>query len=175
MSVERKLESLGLVMPDIEKQYRTNPTGARFRSHLAHGNALYISGSIAMKDGTRYMTGVLGKDLSIEHGYEAARYAALHCLGIAKFALGDLDSVTQALQLIGYVNSADGFSEQPRVINGATDLLVELYGEAGMPTRAAIGCHGLAANNSVELVLTLLFSGTEVRSPLAREKIAAAR
>ena len=112
------------------------------------------------------------RDLTIEPGYEAARHAALHGLGLAKFALGDLDRVSQALQLIGYVNSAPGFSDQSRVVNGAADLLVELYGEPGMPTRAAIGCHGLAANNSVEIVPTLVFSGTEVRPPLARVPIA---
>lgn len=172
MNVERKLEALGLVLPDLEAQYRTNPTGARFLSHLAHGDVLYISGTVAMKEGRRHMTGVLGTDLSVAQGYEAARYAALHSLGIAQFALGDLDRVSHMLQLIGYVNSAPCFSDQPRVVNGATDLLVELYGERGMPTRAAIGCHGLAANNSVEIVLTLVFSGTQVRPPLARERIA---
>ena len=70
-----------------------------------------------------------------------------------KYALGDLDRFDTAIHLTGYVNSAPGFSNQPRVINGATDLLVELYGDRGKPTRAAIGCHGLALNSSVELVL----------------------
>jgi hypothetical protein len=67
------------------------------------------------------------------------------------------------------VNSAPGFSDQPRVINGATDLLVELYGERGKPTRAAIGCQGLAIGHSVEVVLTVLFRGGEVRPPLHRD------
>ena len=173
MDIERKLAELGLELPDIESMYRSNPTGARFHSHLAHGNVLYTSGSVAIRGGTRYMTGVLGADLSIEQGYEAARFAALHSLGIVKFALGDLDRVDQALQLVGYVNSAPRFSDQPRVINGATDVLVELYGARGMPTRAAIGCAGLAANNSVEIILTLAFSGSDVRAPLTREQIAA--
>jgi enamine deaminase RidA (YjgF/YER057c/UK114 family) len=73
------------------------------------------------------------------------------------------------IQLIGFVNSAPGFSQQPRVINGATDLLVELYGERGKPTRAAIGCQGLSTNHSVEVVLTALFSGDSVKPPLARD------
>ena len=76
------------------------------------------------------------------------------------------------MQVIGFVNSAPGFSDQPRVINGATDLLVELYGDRGKPTRAAIGCQGLAINHSVEIVMTLLFSGSEVRAPLARDRYA---
>jgi hypothetical protein len=83
---------------------------------------------------------VVGKDLTVEQGYEAARYAALTSLAAVKYALGDLDRVQQIVQLIGYVNSAPGFGDQPRVINGATDLLVDLFGERGKPTRAAIGC-----------------------------------
>jgi enamine deaminase RidA (YjgF/YER057c/UK114 family) len=87
-----------------------------------------------------------------------------------KYALGDLDRVQQAVQLVGYVNSAPGFGDQPRVINGAADLLVELYGERGKPTRAAIGCQGLALGSSVEVVLTVLFTGAEVQAPLARDR-----
>jgi enamine deaminase RidA (YjgF/YER057c/UK114 family) len=72
--------------------------------------------------------------------------------------------------MTGFVNSAPGFADQPRVINGAADLLVELYGERGKPTRAAIGCQGLALNSSVEIVLSVLFSGMEVKPPLARDR-----
>jgi hypothetical protein len=71
--------------------------------------------------------------------------------------------------MTGYVNSAPGFNDQPRVINGAADLLVALYGERGKPTRAAIGCRGLGGNACVEIVVTLLFSGDDVRPPLARD------
>jgi enamine deaminase RidA (YjgF/YER057c/UK114 family) len=78
-----------------------------------------------------------------------------------------VDRVQQVIQLIGFVNSAPGFGDQPRVINGAVDLLVELYGDRGKPTRAAIGCQGLSRNHSVEIVMTVLFSGTSVRPPLA--------
>src|SRR2546426_4322632 len=72
--------------------------------------------------------------------------------------------------MTGFVNSAPGFSDQPRVINGAADLLVELFGERGKPTRAAIGCQGLGGNASVEIIVTLLFSGADVRPPLARDQ-----
>ncbi len=169
MIVEKKLESLGLVLPDTERDYKSNASGARYVSHLAVGNVLYLSGTCAMKDGKPFRQGVLGADLSLEEGYEAARYALLPTLGVIKYALGDLDRVQQAIQMIGFVNSAPGFSDQPRVVNGATDLLVELYGERGKPTRAAIGCRGLALNHSVEVVLTVLFSGTELRPPLHRD------
>jgi enamine deaminase RidA (YjgF/YER057c/UK114 family) len=125
---------------------------------------------VPVKDGKPYLTGVLGQDLTIEQGYEAARYACLGTLAAVRYALTDLDRVQQAVQLVGFVNSAPGFAQQPRVINGAADLLVELYGERGKPTRAAIGCQGLALNSSVEVVLTLQFSGTDVRPPLARDR-----
>jgi enamine deaminase RidA (YjgF/YER057c/UK114 family) len=138
-------------------------------SHLAVNNVLYLSGTTPMKDGAPYLTGIVGSDLSLEQGYEAARYALLSSLAVIKYALGDLDRVQQAVQLIGFVNSAPGFSQQPRVINGATDLLVALYGDRGKPTRAAIGCQGLAINHSVEVVLTVLFTGEGTTAPLARD------
>jgi enamine deaminase RidA (YjgF/YER057c/UK114 family) len=169
MIVEKKLESLGLVVPDLEQDYATNPSGARFISHFAVQNVLYLSGTAPVKDGQAYLTGVVGNDVTIEQGYEAARYAVLTSLSEVKYALGDLDRVQQIIQLIGFVNSAPGFSQQPRVINGAVDLLVDLFGDRGKPTRAAIGCQGLSRNHSVEVVMTVLFSGTEVRPPLARD------
>ena len=169
MIVEEKLKALGVPLPDLEEQYRTNPSGAHFISHFAVQNLLFLSGTTPIKDGRPFRTGVVGKDLTLEQGYEAARYAVLTSLAAAKYALGDLDRIEQIVQLIGYVNSAPGFSDQPRVVNGATDLLVELYGDRGKPTRAAIGCQGLSTNHSVEVVVTILFSGTEVRAPLARD------
>jgi enamine deaminase RidA (YjgF/YER057c/UK114 family) len=122
-----------------------------------------------MRDGKPYRQGVVGKDLTVDQAYEAARYALLPTLGVIKYALGDLDRVEQAVQLVGFVNSAPGFSDQPRVVNGATDLLVELYGDRGKPTRAAIGCQGLALGHSVEVVLTVLFRGSDVQPPLHRD------
>ena len=169
MITEEKLKARGVVLPDLEEVYRANRAGAHYSSHFAVQNLLYLSGTTALKDGKPYRTGVVGRDLSVEQGYEAARYAAVMSLAAVKYALGDLDRVAHAVQLIGYVNSAPDFSEQPRVINGATDLLVELYGERGKPTRAAIGCQGLALNHSVEIVLTVTFTGTDVRAPLARD------
>ena len=170
MVVEEKLRALGLAVPDLDAEYRENPAGAHFVSHLPVQNLLYLSGTVPLKDGRPFRPGVLGRDLTVEQGYEAARYALLPALGAVQYALGDLDRVQQAVQMIGYVNSAPGFSDQPRVVNGAADLLVELYGDRGKPTRAAIGCQGLALNSSVEIVLTVLFSGTDVRPPLARDR-----
>lgn len=169
MVVEDTLKALGLPLPDLDQMYRANVSGARYISHFAVGNVLYLSGTTPVKDGKPYLTGIVGQDLTVAQGYEAARHAALTSLAAIKYALGDLDRVQQCVQLIGFVNSAPGFSDQPRVINGATDLLVDLYADRGKPTRAAIGCQGLAVNHSVEIILTVLFTGTEVRAPLARD------
>jgi len=168
--IEKKLDALGLTLLDLDRAYRANASGARFVSHLAVGNLLYCSGTTPVRDGRPYLLGVVGDDLSLEQGYEAARYALLSSLAAIKYALGDLDRVEQAVQLIGFVNSAPGFNDQPRVINGATYLLVELYGDRGKPTRAAIGCQGLGGNASVEIVVTLQFTGSDVRAPLARDQ-----
>ena len=120
MLVEAKLAQLGLTLPDLDQHYRGNASGARFISHLAVGNMLYLSGTTPVKDGRPYLPGIVGADLSIEQGYEAARYAAITSLAAVKYALGDLDRVQQAVQLIGFVNSAPGFGQQPRVINVLT-------------------------------------------------------
>ncbi len=172
MKVEEKLTTLGLAVPNLEDLYRTNPAGARYISHFPVQNLLYLSGTTPRKDGQSYLPGVVGKDLTAAQGYEAARYAALTTLAAVKYALGDLDRVQQIVHLTGFVNSAPGFNDQPRVVNGAADLLVELYGDRGKPTRAAIGCQGLGGNASVEIIVTLLFTGAEVRAPLARDHVA---
>jgi len=170
MKVEAKLATLGFEVPDLEELYRTNASGAHYISHYPVQNLLYLSGTTPRKNGRGHLPGIVGKDLTIEQGQEAARYAALTTLAAVKYALGDLDRVQQIVHLLGFVNSAPGFSDQPRVINGAADLLVELFGERGKPTRAAIGCQGLGGNASVEIIVTLLFSGSEVRPPLARDQ-----
>jgi enamine deaminase RidA (YjgF/YER057c/UK114 family) len=170
MRVEEKLAKLGLELPQLEDLYRTNPSGAQYISHFPVQNLLYLSGTTPRKNGAGYLPGVVGKDLTIEQGQEAARYATLTTLAAVKYALGDLDRVQQIVHMLGFVNSAPGFSDQPRVINGAADLLVELFGERGKPTRAAIGCQGLGGNASVEIIVTLMFAGSEVRPPLARDQ-----
>jgi enamine deaminase RidA (YjgF/YER057c/UK114 family) len=169
MHVEQTLAALGFALPDLESEYRRNASGAHFVSHRAVGDLLYLSGTVPVRDGRPHLPGVVGRDLTTAQGYEAARWAVPPALAIVRYALGDLDRVEEAVHLVGYVNSAPGFTDQPRVVNGATDLLVALYGERGKPTRAAIGCQGLAFGSSVEIVLTLRFAGREVRPPLARD------
>ena len=116
MNVEAKIAKLGLELPNLEDLYRTNSSGAHYISHYAVQNLLYLSGTTPRKGGQGYLPGVVGKDLTLEQGYEAARYAVLMTLAAVKYALGDLDRVQQCVQLIGFVNSAPGFGQQPRVI-----------------------------------------------------------
>jgi enamine deaminase RidA (YjgF/YER057c/UK114 family) len=170
MKVEDKLAALGLTLPNLEDLYRTNASGAHYISHFPVQNLLYLSGTTPRRNGESYLPGVVGKDLTLEQGYQAARYAVMTTLAAVKYALGDLDRVQQIVHMLGFVNSAPGFNDQPRVINGAADLLVELFGERGKPTRAAIGCQGLGGGASVEIIVTLLFSGSDVRPPLARDQ-----
>jgi enamine deaminase RidA (YjgF/YER057c/UK114 family) len=172
MTVEAKLRALGFEVPSLEDLYRTNASGAHYISHFPVQNLLYLSGTTPRKDGRPYRPGIVGKDLTVEEGYEAARYAALTTLAAVKYALGDLERVQQIVHMVGYVNSAPGFGDQPRVINGAADLFVSIFGERGKPTRAAIGCQGLGGNASVEIIVTLLFTPGEVRAPLARDHFA---
>jgi len=172
MEVEAKVKALGLAVPNLEDLYRSNLSGAHYVSHFPVQSLLYLSGTVPIRDGKPYLTGVLGRDLTVAQGYEAARYAALTTLAAVRYALGDLDRVQQVVHMTGFVNSAPGFNDQPRVVNGAADLLVELYGDRGKPTRAAVGCQGLGGGASVEIVVTLSFSGPDVRPPLARDHLA---
>ncbi len=170
MSIEETVRARGLALPDLETLWRVNPSRAQYVSHLPVQNLLYLCGYLPYKDNKPYLTGVLGRDLTVEQGHEAARYAAYCLLGAIRYALGDLDRVDRFVQLIGYVNSTPDFSDQPLVINGAADLLVDLYGERGKPTRAAIGCQGLGGGHSIELVTVISFTGDGVRPPLDRDK-----
>jgi enamine deaminase RidA (YjgF/YER057c/UK114 family) len=169
MKAEETLRTLGFEVPSLEDLYRTNASGAHYISHFPVQNLLYLSGTTPRKDGRPHLPGIVGKDLNVEQGYEAARYAALTTLAAVKYALGDLDRVQQLVHMVGYINSAPGFGDQPRVLNGAADLFVSIFGDRGKPTRAAIGCQGLGGNASVEIIVTLLFTPGEVRPPLARD------
>lgn len=161
-----RLRDLGLELRSLADDYALDTSGARFASHVAVGELLFLSGTVPEKDGLPFLTGLVGRDLTVEQGYEAARHAALSSLVALEHALTDLARVRQVVQLIGYVNSAPGFSDQPRVINGATDLLRDVFGPVGLGTRAAIGCAGLAYDSSVEIVLTVRFDGGPVTEAL---------
>src|SRR5258708_37571277 len=137
MIIEKTLDRLGRVLPDLEQLYRTNPSGAKSVSHVAVQNVLYPSGTVPLKDGKPFRQGFLGKDLTVADGQEAARYAALVSLGAMKYALGDLDRVERIIQVLGFVNSYPGFAEQPLVINVAVDLFLQPYSHRRFPPPTA--------------------------------------
>jgi len=147
-SPEEALKSSGLVLPQLPAP------GGNYVSAKRVGAIVYLSGVIsAGPDGV--ITGVAGLDRSIEEGYAAAKACALTQLAVLKRELGSLDLVAEVLTVNGYVNAAPGFADSPAVINGASDLLVQIFGDAGRHVRAAIGVNALPRNALVELQMTV--------------------
>jgi enamine deaminase RidA (YjgF/YER057c/UK114 family) len=145
MGVEEKLKALGLELPP-PPQPAANYVGA-----VQTGNLLFISGHGPTKDGNFTYRGKVGKDLSVEEGYEAARLVALNCLASAKRVIGDLDRITRVVKLLGMVNCTEDFNDHPKVINGASDLLVQLFGDSGRHARSAVGMQALPFGIAVEI------------------------
>lgn len=115
------------------------------------GNLLFLSGQDCRQDGKLIHSGKLGKDLTIEQGQEAARQTMINCIAVLKEYLGDLDRVTRIIKVLGFVNSADGFVDQPYVINGASDLLQQVFGDKGRHARSAVGMNELPFDTPVEI------------------------
>ena len=145
MRVEAKLKELGLELPPTP-----NPA-ANYVGAVHTGNLLFVSGHGPTRDGRFAYVGKVGKDVSVEQGYEAARVVALNCLASAKSVLGDLDRIKRVVKVLGMVNCTEDFGEQPKVINGASDLLVQLFGESGRHARSAVGMQALPFGIAVEI------------------------
>lgn len=160
MEIEKRLEALGLALPDAMQ----GPPGLRlpFVTVRVWEGRAYIAGHVALKaDGTvSDVRGKVGDAISVEQGYESARQTALAILGSLKRALGDLDRVTAWLRVFGMVNVAPGFNVPPAVINGFSDLILELYGEeAGRHARSAIGVAVLPFDMPVEIEAEVAIRG----------------
>ncbi|MBW2145706.1 MAG: RidA family protein [Deltaproteobacteria bacterium] len=147
MHIEKRLEELGLTLPPA-----STPV-ANYVSSVQSGNLLFLSGHGPGKGEGKMFKGRLGEDLNIEDGYASARQVALNLLSTLKSALGDLDRVKRTIKVTGFVNSAPGFYDQPKVINGASDLLVEVFGDKGRHARSAIGMAALPGCIPVEIEL----------------------
>ncbi len=147
---EQKLKELGLQLPPASKPI------ANYVKYVRTGNLLFLAGHGPTKaDGTN-ITGKVGKDLTIEQGYEAAKITALSLIATLKDALGgDLSKVKRIVKVNGYVNCLPDFTEQPKVINGCSDLLVAVFGEKGKHARAAMGMVALPNNIAVEIELVV--------------------
>ena len=133
MSVAETLTRLGLSLPPAPKPLATYIPLCRA------GNLLFVSGVLPLREGKLDFTGKLGQELTIDQGYDAARLAVLNALAIIQQELGSFDHVVRIVRLTGHVASAPGFADQPAVINGASDLLVELFGDKGRHARLALG------------------------------------
>lgn len=144
MSADQKLSGLGYTLPELPAP------GGNYLSAKVVGNLVFLAGVISI-DEHGVMTGIVGQDRTIEDAYAAARRCALTQLAVLKQALGSLDRVNQIVSVNGYVNTISGFADSPKVINGASDLLIEVFGESGRHVRAALGVAALPRNAMVEL------------------------
>ena len=143
-----KLAKLGYTLPPPPKP------GANYVPAKTVGRMVYLAGVVAIIDGA-FVTGTVGAGRTVEEGYEAARACALTQLAVLKQHLGSLDPVKQIVGVNGYVNAVPGFEDSPKVINGASDLLIEVFGEAGRHVRAAIGVSALPRYALVEVQMTV--------------------
>ena len=144
--IDRRLAELGVTLPEPTEAVAT------YTPFRVVGDMVYVAGQGPAFDAGAKVFGKLGEDLTIEEGARAARLTALNILAQAKAACGgNLDRIVQWVRLTGYVNSADDFVDQPKVINGASDLLVEVFGKRGLHARAAVGVNALPFNIAVEI------------------------
>ena len=151
MEIENKLAEMGL-----ERPTPTVPPAHR-SSAVRTGNLVFVGGHVPrMPDGGMLHPGKLGQDVTVEQGYEAAQRVMLNCLGSLKGEIGDLDKVTRVVKLLCMVNSAPGFGDQPRVANGATDLLGNLYGDRGRHARSAVGLEKGTGQNSTCIEIEMI-------------------
>jgi enamine deaminase RidA (YjgF/YER057c/UK114 family) len=144
MSAEARIAALGIVLPDVAK-----PRWA-YVPCVRSGNLLFVSGQIGTENGRILHPGKLGREIDVERGAEAARACAISALAIVRKELGSLDRVTRVVKSNVYVASGEGFTEQPSVANGASDLLREVFGDEGLGARAAVGVFELPLGASVE-------------------------
>ena len=150
MSAQARIAELGLILPPPNK-----PIGNYVPFRIG-GNILYLSGVGPRKPDGATITGKVGAGISIEKGYEAARDCGLQLLRNMEVALGSLDRVDTVLKVLGMVNAAPDFADHPKVINGCTDLFVQVFGDAGRPARSAVGMGSLPRGIAVEVEAVVL-------------------
>ena len=146
MTINDRIKKLGIILPQAKP-----PVGSYVATKII-GNLLFISGQISIDENGKLIKGKVGKDLSVDDGYNAAKRCGLSIVSQAKEACnGDLSKIKSCIKLTGFVNSTDDFTDQPKVINGASDLIASIFEKAGMHTRAAISTNSLPLGVSVEV------------------------
>ena len=146
MDIDLKIKELKINLPDAK-----NPVGSYLATKIV-GKMLFVSGQISISENGELIKGKIGRELKTEDGYEAAKRCGLSIISQVKKACNDdLSKIKSCIKLTGFVNSTDEFTEQPKVINGASDLIVSVFGDAGMHTRAAVSTNSLPLGVSVEV------------------------
>ncbi|NKB60081.1 MAG: RidA family protein [Alphaproteobacteria bacterium] len=143
--IDARLQELGIELPEAAAPV------ANYVPYVIDNKQLWIAGQVPFWQGAIKYTGIVGQDVTLEDAVDAARVCALNILAQTKAALGDLDRVARIIKLGGFVNGVPGFTDQPKVINGASDLLVEIFGDKGLHARSAVGAHGLPLGVPVEV------------------------
>ena len=143
--VEARLQELGIELPELGVPV------ANFVLAVRTGNLVFCSGNGPLKPDGTWITGKVGDDLTIEQGYEAARLTGIQLLAVLKEELGDLNKVKRIVKVLGMVNSDPNFTDQPKVVNGFSDLMVEVFGEKGKHARAAVGMNSLPFGIACEI------------------------
>ncbi len=145
MGVEQRLKDLGITLPVPAAAV------ANYVPYVITGNLVFVSGQLPLENGKPAVLGKLGAEVGVEDGVRAARLCALGLLAQLKAAVGDLDRVTRVVRLTAFVASTPDFTDQPKVVNGASDLMVEVLGDAGRHARVAVGAPSLPLNVAVEI------------------------
>jgi enamine deaminase RidA (YjgF/YER057c/UK114 family) len=145
MRPEERLELLGIELPELPK-----PLGS-YVPFVRTGNLVFLSGILPLKDGKLVATGKVGETVSLDEANRLARTAAINALAVVKSAIGDLDRIKRCVKVSGYISSAADFYDQPKVLNGASDVLFEVFGEAGRHARVAVGVNVLPLDSPVEI------------------------
>ena len=146
MNFEKKIKELNIKFPEAKA-----PVGNYVATKIV-GNLLYVSGQVSINSNGKLIKGKVGKDLNTDDAYKAAERCGMSIVAQAKKACaGDLSKIKSCIKLTGFVNSTDDYTEQPKVINGASDLIVSIFGDAGMHTRAAVSTNSLPLGVSVEV------------------------
>ena len=149
--VEERLVASGIVIPDVPVPLAAYVPG------VVSGNLVHTSGQLPMVKGALAFKGKLGQDASVEDGYAAAKQCAVNCLGVVKALIGDLDRVKRVVKVVGFVNSTPDFEAQPKVINGASELLQLAFGENGTHARSAVGVAALPLGAMCEVEIVVEF------------------
>ena len=149
MSAEKRLQELGLTLP------QPPAAAGAYVPAVRTGNLLYLAGTLPMCDGKIVYAGKVGQEISLTQGAEAAQLCTLNALANAKIALGSLDAVVRVVMVNGFVNGVDGFSDSPKVLNGASEFLLKIFGDAGKHARAAVSVNGLPLGAAVEVQIVL--------------------